>query len=100
MPPTVATGRARRLDYTQVGVGIFGDEDRRWQAAGYLQYDRLAFDATAREDDLASLGVSLRTFVSESAFVEVAASTTRRDSSDDVNDDTTPVFSVQFGMEF
>ncbi len=89
-----------RIDYTRAGTGLFGDADRRWQVGGYAQFDQLDFDATAREDELSAVGVSMRTFVTDNSFVELAASTTRRDSSDDTRDSTTPVFSVQFGMEF
>ena len=89
-----------RIDYARAGTGILGDPDRRWQAGAYLQYDQLDFDAAAREDDLTAIGLSLRTFVTETAFVDLSASSTRRASSDPANDSTTPVFSVQFGMEF
>lgn len=89
-----------RVDYIRAGTGIFGDEDRRWQAAGYLQYDVLDYSEIGRDDTLTAVGVSLRTFVSERAFVEVAASSTQLDSNFTGGNATTPIFSVQFGMEF
>jgi len=88
-----------RIDYIRAGTGLLGDADRRWQAGAYVQYDELDF-GTAREDTLTTVGVSLRAFVTEASFVEVAASTSRRDSNNNDFDATTPVFSVQLGVEF
>ena len=88
-----------RIDYIRAGTGLLGDADRRWQAGGYVQYDELDF-GTAREDTLTTVGVSLRAFVTEASFVDFAASTSRRDSNDNDLDETTPVFSVQLGLEF
>lgn len=89
-----------RVDYIRAGTGIFGDPDRRWQAGGYLQYDTLDYTALGREDNLTAIGLSLRTYVSDTSFVEVAASSTHRDSNIAGLDSTTPVVSVQFGMDF
>ena len=69
-------------------------------ATAYLQHSNLDYAVGAREDDIASLGGSYRTFLNDDVFIELGGRYTKRNSTVNGFDDSRAILSLLVGREF
>lgn len=92
--------RAVGASVSTSGTGFLGLTDQDWSAQAFVRVAEVDYVEVGREDRVTSYGISVRAYVSDSTFLSLSARQVDRDSSDNSFDTRSPMFSVQYGLEF